>query len=132
MQDELVLDAAGGGHHGLRGDLPAEDALALGAGLDAAEQVDLELLEVEQCDELLGTAGHQRPSQPGSSPASLGSPWSSSPARNASKALPISSPVGSGSSPASSDVPAASASRKESYCCSRPRTTSPTSEFCER
>ena len=135
MQHELALDAAGGGDDRLRGHLPAEDPLALGARLRTAVEVDLEALEVEQGRQLVGAARHQRPSQPpASSPLSLDWSFESSSrsARNASNALPISSPVGSGSSPASREDPLASASRKESYCCSSPRTTSPTSSWVER
>ena len=53
-----VLDGAPGRHEGLPGHLAAEDALALLVGLGAAEDVDLDGLEVEQVDEELQRRAH--------------------------------------------------------------------------
>ena len=55
------VDRAGRGHEGLPGDLAAEDALAVLVGRHAAEDVDLDRLEVEQLDEGVdGVLGHGR------------------------------------------------------------------------
>ncbi len=54
-------DRAGGGHEGLAGDLPAEDALDGLVGAHPAEDVDLDRLEVEQGDEPVdGVLEHRR------------------------------------------------------------------------
>ena len=55
-----VLDGATRGDERLGGDLAAEDPLALLVGLGAAEDVDLDLLEVEEADELVEVVGHRR------------------------------------------------------------------------
>ncbi len=54
-----VLDGATGGDQGLGGDLATEDALSLLVGLGAAEDVHLDLLEVEQADQLVEVVGHR-------------------------------------------------------------------------
>ncbi len=53
-----VLDRAPGRHQRLRGDLAAEDALALLVRLDAPEDVDLNGFEVKQIDEELQGRAH--------------------------------------------------------------------------
>ena len=54
-----VLDGAARRHERLPGHLPAEDALALLVRLGAAEDVDLDRLEVEQADEELQGRAHR-------------------------------------------------------------------------
>ena len=55
---EAVLDGAPGRHEGLPGHLAAVDTLSFLVGLDAAEDVDLNRLEVEQVDEELQRGAH--------------------------------------------------------------------------
>ena len=49
----IGLDGAGRGHERLTGDLAPEDALRLDLRADAAEHVDLDVLEVEELDQLV-------------------------------------------------------------------------------
>ena len=56
--DPAVLDGAPGRHERLRGDLAAEDALALLVRLHTPEDVDLNGLEVKQIDEELQGRAH--------------------------------------------------------------------------
>jgi uncharacterized protein len=52
------LDGAAGGNERLPRDLPAEDALPVFFGTDAAKDVDLELFEVEQIDQIRKRVRH--------------------------------------------------------------------------
>ncbi len=56
----VVRHGADRGDEGLAGDLAAEDALPVVVGRAAAEDVDLDALEVEQVDELLELGAHAR------------------------------------------------------------------------
>ena len=118
------------GDQRLGGHLAAEHPLAVGLRLAAAEQVDVERLEVEERDELVGGGGHRLLSA--ERQLSVGLSGLSSPARNCSNCWPISSPVGSGWSPASRLLPLSSARVNASYCCSSAVTTSPTSSLAAR
>ena len=54
-----LVDGAGGGDERLAGDLPAEHPLSVLVGLDPAEDVDLDRLEVEQFDQVLQGVRHR-------------------------------------------------------------------------
>ena len=58
---DSVSVVADGGHQRLRGDLAAEDALQVGVGLTPAEEVEVELLEVEQLHQVGGGGRHVSP-----------------------------------------------------------------------
>ena len=53
-----LVEGAGGGDERLTGDLAAEHALAVLVGRAAAEQVDLDPLEIEQRDQILEGIRH--------------------------------------------------------------------------
>ena len=55
-----VFDRAARGDERLPRDLAAEHTLAVLVGAHAAEQVDLELFEVQQLDELVERTPHER------------------------------------------------------------------------
>ena len=116
---------------GLGGHLAAEHPLAVGLRLASPEQVDVERLDVEERDELVGGGGH-RVSLLGRVQLSVGLSGLSSPARNCSNCRPISSPVGRGWLPARRLLPLSSARVNASYCCSSAVTTSPTSSLAAR
>ena len=85
-----------------------------------AEEVDVEVLELEQRDQLLGRAGHQR-----------SCPSSSRRVEPGEELLELPPDLLTGRhrlvGGQQRRCRTASASRKASYCCSRPCTTSPTS-----
>ena len=56
----VALRGAAGGDQRLAGDLAAEDPLQGLVRAAAPEDVDLDLLQVEQVDQLLGGVGHDR------------------------------------------------------------------------
>ncbi len=62
----VALHGAPRGHQRLAGDLPAEDPLEGLLRAGAAEDVDLDLLQIEQIDQSLGGVRHQRISTVGS------------------------------------------------------------------
>ena len=117
------VDGPHRGHQGLRRHLAAVDPLPLAVGLLAAEEVDVEVLQVKETDQVGHYFTHAQP---------CCSSGPSRPARNCSNCCPISSPVGIGWSPASRLLPDSSARWKASYCCSRERTTSSTSSLADR
>ena len=58
MDPPVRLHGAPGGHEGLGGHLAAEDPLAVLVGAQAAEDVDLDGLEVEQVDQEVEVFAH--------------------------------------------------------------------------
>ncbi len=53
MDGPVGVDSAAGGDEGLRGDLTAEDPLAVLVGAEPAEQVHLERLELEEVEQVV-------------------------------------------------------------------------------
>ena len=103
--DVAVLgDRPDAGDQGLRGHLSAEDPLAVGLGLAAPEQVDVERLDVEELDELVGGGGHAW------SPFSCRSGCPAGRARR-----------GTARTAGRSPRPSAAAGRRPAGCCRSPR-----------
>ncbi len=73
-----LIDGSGGGDQRLAGDLATEHALTVLVGLHAAEDVDLDRLEVEQFDQILECVRHGGPCCHVGEPPTLPT-WSKSP-----------------------------------------------------
>ena len=56
--DRALFDGLAGGDECLRRDLSAEDAIAISLETSAAEDIDLDLLEIQQIKKATDTCGH--------------------------------------------------------------------------